>query len=179
MTIFLVPLRISFILKFLKDTNTLWNMKVIWFLLLVHKYYFFFQDFKFLRSCVETVQSQMISTPFPAHLAREFKVKWWSNFSPCTTQQISHMTIWIFSKNSLSKPPKAPFQIILDNFLLSRSSFAYDKDFKMHLKILRQKASKTLSQFSDSDSDDDIASSAFLKDHNEDMCYDLLYMPLE
>ena len=67
------------------------------------------------------------------------------------------------------KASKGPFQIILDNFLLSRSSFAYDKDFKMHLKILKQKASKTPSQFFDFDSDDDIASSAFLKDHNEDV----------
>ena len=31
--------------------------------------------------CWDFILTQMILTPFPAHLAREFKVKWWSNFS--------------------------------------------------------------------------------------------------
>ena len=31
--------------------------------------------------CWDFILTQIILTPFPAHLAREFKVKWWSNFS--------------------------------------------------------------------------------------------------
>ena len=63
---FLVPLRISFVLKFLKDTNILWNMEATWFLFLVHKYYSFFQDFKFLGSCVGTLSNhKWFQFPFP------------------------------------------------------------------------------------------------------------------
>ena len=49
----------------------------------------------------------------------------------------------------------------------------------MRLKMLRQKVLETLFQFSDSSFDDDTASSAFLGDHNEDMCYGLPYTSLE
>ena len=38
---------------------------------------------------------------------------------------------------------------------------------------------ETLSQLSDFGSDDDIASSTFLEDLNEDMCYGFLYTSLE
>ena len=75
-----------------------------WFRLPVHKYYFSFQDFKFLGFLVGTLFSQMIPASFHVHLARELKVKWWSNFSHLATQQIPHIHQWISSKNSLSKP---------------------------------------------------------------------------
>ena len=45
--------------------------------------------------------------------------------------------------------------------------------------MLKKKASETLSQFSDFGSDDDVASSTFLGDLNEDMCYGLPYTPLD
>ena len=45
--------------------------------------------------------------------------------------------------------------------------------------MLKKKASKTLSQFSDFGSDDDVASSTFLGDLNEDMCYGLPYTLLD
>ena len=57
--------------------------------------------------------------------------------------------------------------------------FQKDKEFKKHLKMLKKKASETLSQFSDFGSDDDVASSTFLGDLNEDMCYGLPYTPLD
>ena len=127
------------------------------------------------------VLSQMIPAPFPAHLAREFKVKWWSNFSHSTTQQIPHIRQWISSKNYPLKPSssKVSIPILLDAILLSRTSFPSDKEFKKHLKLLKKKASETLSQFSDFGFDDDTALFAFLGDVNEDMCYDLLYTPLD
>ena len=51
--------------------------------------------------------------------------------------------------------------------------FQKDKKFKKHLKMLKKKASETLSQFSDfsSDDDDDAASSTFLGDLNEDVLW--------
>ena len=58
--------------------------------------------------------------------------------------------------------------------------FQKGKKFKKHLKMLKKKASETLSQFSDfSSDDDDAASSTFLGDLNEDMCYGLPYTPLD
>ena len=44
------------------------------------------------------ILTQMILTHSPAHLAREFKVKWWSNFSHSATQQIHYIKNWISSK---------------------------------------------------------------------------------
>ena len=64
-------------------------------------------------------------------------------------------------------------------FLLSWTVFPSDKEFIKHLKLLKKKAYKTLSQFFGSSfDDDDTASSAFLGDVNEDMCYGLPYTPL-
>lgn len=84
----------------------------------------------------------MIPIPFPTYWAREFKVKQWSNFFPSATHQIPHIKNWISSKSSPSKLQKAHFQIIPDNFLLSRSLFPSYKDFKKHLKMLKQKLQK-------------------------------------
>ena len=71
--------------------------------------------------CWDFILLQMISIPFPAHLAREFKVKWWSNFSHSATQQIPHIHQWISSKNSPSEPfsSKVSFPISSDVILLS------------------------------------------------------------
>ena len=41
--------------------------------------------------CWDFVQTQMIQIPFLMYLVREFKVKWWLNFSPSTFQQLSHI----------------------------------------------------------------------------------------
>ena len=64
-------------------------------------------------------------------------------------------------------------------FLLSWTVFPSDKEFIKHLKLLKKKAYKTLSQFFGSSfDDDDTASSTFLRDVNEDMCCGLPYTPL-
>ena len=89
--IFLVPLRTFFILKFLKDTNTLCSMEVIWFLLLVHKYYSSFQDFKFHGSCVETLSKHIwFQLLFPLIWQGDSKSNVVHFFSSAT-QQISHI----------------------------------------------------------------------------------------
>ena len=123
----------------------------------------------------------MIPSHFLTHLARQFKVKWWSNFSPSNAQQLPAIRHWISGKTSYSNPSpsKDPSPIIVDALLLSRTVFASDKEFIKHLKLLKKKASKTLSQFSGfSSNDDDTASSTFLRDVNEDMCRGLPYTPL-
>ena len=87
----------------------------------------------------------------------------------------------ILKKNTPSKPysSKVSIPILPDAILLPRTSFSSNKKFKCHLKLLKKKASKTLSQFSNSGSNDDTASFAFLGDVNEDMCYGLLDTPLD
>ena len=50
--------------------------------------------------CWDFVQTQLIPPLFPPHLAVEFKLRWWSNFSPFSTQQIPHIRQWISSKYS-------------------------------------------------------------------------------
>lgn len=156
-------------------------MVVNWFRLRVHKYYFSSQGFKFLGFSIgDFVLSQMIPVFFPSHLPREFKIKWWSNFSSSTTQQIPHIRQWISSKNSPSKPSSSKVSIHIppDAILLFQISFPSNKEFKRHLKLLKKKALETLFQFSDSGIDEDLASSVFLGDVDEDMCYRLPYTPL-
>lgn len=53
---------------------------------------FFTSQFQIpLILCWDFVQTQMIQIPFLVYLVREFKVKWWLNFSPSTFQQLSHI----------------------------------------------------------------------------------------
>ena len=63
-------------------------------------------------------------------------------------------------------------------FFFQELIFSSDKEYKRHLKLLKKKASETLSRFSNSGSDDDTTSFTFLGDVNEDMCYGLPYTPL-
>ena len=178
---FLAPLRTFSVLKFLKDINTLMIMVIIWFRLTVQKYYFSFQDFKIPGFSVGTLFShRWIQFIFPTHLANEFKVKWWSNFVPSNAHQIPSIRQWIFSKNSSLKPSSSKVSLPLSLYaiLLSRTYFSSDKEYKRHLKLLKKKASETLSRFSNSGSDDDTTSFTFLGDVNEDMCYGLPYTPL-
>ena len=65
-----------------------------------------------------------------------------------------------------------------DAIHLSQTSFPSNKEYKKHLKLLKEKASEILSWFFYSGSDDDIASFAFLGDVNEDMCHGLPCTPL-
>ena len=64
---FLAPLKIFYVLKFLKDTNTFLNMIVIWFRLPIPKYYISFQNFKFLRFSIGTLFSHRL---FMRHFPR-------------------------------------------------------------------------------------------------------------
>ena len=67
----------------------------------------------------------------------------------------------------------------MDALLLFRTAFPSDKEFIKHLKLLKKKASETLSQYSGSGFDgDDTASSTFLGNVNEDMCHGFPYTPL-
>lgn len=68
--------------------------------------------------------------------------------------------------------------IIPESFLISQKYFSSSKDFKYHLKMFQQKATKTLSQLS-LDSKENITSSNFKENQNENMCYGLPYTPLE
>ena len=93
---FLEPLRIFSILKFLTVTNTSLNMGVTWFLTSCSQVLFFLSRFQIpWILCWDFVLSQMIPASFPMHLKREFKVKWWSNFSHSTTRQSPHIFNWI------------------------------------------------------------------------------------
>ena len=175
MTIFLVPLRISFILKFLKDTNVLWNMEATWFLLLVHKYYSFFQDFKFLGSCVGTLSNhRWFQFPFPQI--------WWGN-SKSNGGPISLFLLHNkFLVSEIRFPPKTliqslkrpPFKSFLITFYYHDLLLPLMKISKCISKCSDKKFQKLCFSF-----DDDTASSAFLGDHNENMCYGLSYTSLE
>ena len=44
--------------------------------------------------CWDFVLLQMIPAAFPALLARKFKVKWWSRFTPSNTQQLPAIRQW-------------------------------------------------------------------------------------
>ena len=48
--------------------------------------------------CWDFVQTHLIDPSFPTHLAHEFKVKWWSKFSPSSSQQLPHIKNWIAAK---------------------------------------------------------------------------------
>ena len=128
--------------------------------------------------CWDFVLIHMIPAPFPAHLARKFKVTWWSSFTPSNAQQLPAIHQWISGKNISPKPFDLP-PIPTDVLLLSQTAFPYDKEYIKHLRLLKKKASETLSQFSGSGyDDDDTASSTFLRDVNEDMCHGFPYTPL-
>ena len=128
-----------------------------------------------LGLCPNTYDSNSFSCSFGKRIQSQMVV----HFFLSATQQIHHVKNWISSRNSHSKPPKAHFQIIHDNFLLSMSSFPSNKDFKKHIKILKQKASETLTLFFYFGSNDDTASFAFLGDVNKNMCYGMPYTSLE
>lgn len=78
-----------------------------------------------------------------------------------------------------ASPSKIHSPLLADALLLSRTAFPSDKEFIKHLKLLKKKASETLSKFSGfTYDDDDTASSTFLGDANEDTCRGLPYIPL-
>ena len=111
----------------------------------------------------------------------EFKVKWWSNFTPSSFQQLPHIKNWIVVK-SLSNFQN-PFQLpclLFDNHLsqTTHSVISPNKLLKAHLKMLQQKDVETLSQLG-SNSDDDSTSLTLQDPPNEDMCYGMLYTSLE
>ena len=66
--------------------------------------------------CWDFVLIQMIPAPFPTHLARKFKVKWWSSFTPSNAQQLPAIHQWISGKNISPKPfdlPPIPTDVLL------------------------------------------------------------------
>ena len=89
----------------------------------------------------------MIPSPFLAHLARQFKVKWWSNFSPSNAQQFLAIRHWISGKNSPSNPSPSKDRSPLPTYalLLSRIVFPFGKEFIKHLKLLKKFFFETLS----------------------------------
>ena len=94
--------------------------------------------------CWDFVLIQMIPAPFPVHLARKFKVKWWSSLTPSNAQQLPAIHQWISRKNISPKPfdlPPIPTAVLL----LSRTVFPYDKEYIKHLRLLKKKVSETLS----------------------------------
>ena len=174
---FVTPLKTFYVCKFLKDIITLLSMEVIWFQLPVQKYYTSLEDFKFLGSSFGTLFSYR-------WFLLSFSYSWQGN-SKSNGGRIS--LIWLLSKFLISVSgylqkiliQNLSLQVPHDAILLFRTSFPFDKEFKRHIKLLKKKASKTLSQFFDFCSNKNTAFSIFLGDVNEDMCYDIPYISLD
>ena len=176
------PFKTSFVHKSRKDILISLNMVVVLFWLLVQGCYSSFQNFKFLGFFVGTLFSyRWFLLPFLRIWPDNSKLNGGQNF---LLQMLNNFLLFVNGlqeKNSPSKPSpsKEPSPIPTDALLLSITAFPSDKEFIKHLKLLKKKASETLSQFSGSSSDDDdTASSAFLGDVNEDMYRGLPYTPL-
>ena len=55
--------------------------------------------------CWDFTTHSFLPPPYPQHLAREFKIKWWTTFKNFQTQTFESIKEWIDSKKSKSKKP--------------------------------------------------------------------------
>ena len=129
--------------------------------------------------CWDFVQTHLIDPSFPTHLAHEFKVKWWSKFSPSSSQQLPHIKNWIVAKAPSNI--QNPFQLLsfLSEGITTQPTplvvHSSNKMLKEHLKLLQQRVIEALSQLALDSDDDDLTSSIFKEPQNEYMCCGLPY----
>ena len=121
---------------------------------------------------------QVHPKPYPGHLAREIKVKWWSTFQISQNQNFDSIKAWISARSP--KKSICPSQTsIWSQTTPPKFSFPINKAYKDYLRKLQMQAAETLSQLSDSNEDKKDTASLSLDLHNEDMCYGLPYTLLE
>ena len=137
--------------------------------------------------CWDFSTHSFLPPPYPQHLTREFKIKWWVAFKISQTQTFESIKEWIGNPNP--KNPKKKISVWsqpLPSLLFwpktpSKNIFPSNSAYKAYLKRIQEQAAETLSQLAYSDADEDeedtVSSSAF--EQNEDMCYGLPYTPLE
>ena len=187
-----MPLQIFFVLKLVNLLNTS-NPTVIAFSLLetvIH--YFFCARFRIpWILCWDFNSHQFSPKPFPPHLAREFKIKWWAAFKITQAQTFDSVRDWVEAQIPKPKKPtksKVPFwsqplpgPTYWPN-TPTKDSFPSNSAYRAYLKKIQAAAAESLSQLansnSNSDEEDTADNSAFLQ-QNEDMCYGLPYTPLE
>ena len=116
-------------------------------------------------------------SPLPLHLAREFKIKWWTAFKITQAQTFNYVRDWIEDQKPKPKKPsmsktKVPFwsqplpgPTSWPN-TPKKNSFPSNSAYKAYLKKVQAEAAETLSKLADSDSnsdeDDTADNSAFL-----------------
>ena len=119
--------------------------------------------------CWDFTTHNFLPSPFPQHLAREFKIKWWAAFKISQSQTFESIKEWLDSQKPKSKKPtktKVPtWSHPLPCSLAwpqtpSKISFPSSSAHKN-----QEHAAKTLSQLADSDEDEEYtaSSSAFQK----------------
>ena len=125
-------------------------------------------------------------SPFPKYLAREFKIKWWAAFKLSQAQTFEAVKNWVeaqkpTAKMSLASKSKVPIWSQPLPGPITKTSFPSNSAYRAYLKGLQAQAAETLSQLAGSDSEDEeetASSSAFLQ-QNEDMCFGFPFTPLE
>ena len=136
----------------------------------------------------ELTSHHFLPAPFPQHLAREFKIKWWAAFKISQSQTFESIKGWLDSQKPKSKKPtksKVPtWTQHLPGPLTwpqtpSKNSFPSNLAYKAYLKKVQEQAAETLSQLADADSEEEDTTSSSAFQQNEDMCYGLPNTPLE
>ena len=141
--------------------------------------------------CWDFCSHHFSPSPFPQHLAREFKIKWWAAFKNFQAQTFDSVKEWIEAQKPKSKKPtKSKSKVPIWTQPLpgptswpktpSKDSFPSNSAYRAYLKKIQEESAETLSQLVDSNSDeeDTVDNSTFLQ-QNEDMCYGPPYTPLE
>ena len=133
--------------------------------------------------CWDFTTHSFLPPPYPQHLAREFKIKWWAAFKISQTQTFESIKEWIGSKKPTKTKTPIWTQPLPGPFAWpqtpSKNYFPSNSTYKVYLKRVQEQEAETLTQLSESDEDEeDIASSSAFQ-QNEDMCYGLPYTPLE
>ena len=125
-------------------------------------------------------------SPFPKYLAREFKIKWWAAFKLSQNQTFEAVKNWVEAQKPKAKMPiasksKVPIWSQPLPGPITKNSFPSNSAYRAYLKGLQAQAAETLSQLvgSDSEDEEDTASSSAFLQQNEDMCFGFPFTPLE
>ena len=103
--------------------------------------------------CWEFATHNFLPSPYPQHLAREFKIKWWAAFKISQSQTFESIKEWIDSKKPKSKKPiktKVPIwsQPLPDPLAWpqnpSKNTFPSNSTYKAYLKKDQEQAVETM-----------------------------------
>ena len=138
--------------------------------------------------CWDFCSRHFSPSPFPPHLAREFKIKWWAAFKISPAQTFDSVKDWVEAQKPKSKKPsKSKSKVSIWSQPLpgptfwtqTKNSFPSNSAYRAYLKKIQADAAETLSQLVESNSDEEDTASSSAFQQNEDMCYGLSFTPLE